>query len=161
MAKSGSLVRGRDYIGVGVGAAILNDGNQVLLSLRGPKARNERGKWEIPGGCVEFGETFETAIIREVKEELGITIEVEQLLGIFDHLLPDEKQHWVSPTFICHIVSGEPKVQEPEKCQKVGWFSLEEARELPLSQITAQDIDKLQASLMDGCGCGGHCDCGC
>lgn len=149
---------GRDYIGVGVGAAILNDRQEVLLSLRGSQARNERGKWEIPGGKVEWGETFEQAIVREVKEELGIEIEVIELLGLFDHILPDEKQHWVSPTFICKIISGEPCVLEPEKCEQVGWFSLEAAQKLPLSMITKQDISKLESQLAaDTC----HCGCGC
>lgn len=146
MSKSvTSPVRGQDYIGVGVGAVILNDKQEILLSLRGPKARNERGKWEIPGGCVEFGETFEQAIIREVEEELGINIKVKELLGLFDHILSEENQHWVSPTFICELISGEPCVQEPEKCEKIGWFSLTEAEKLPLSVITQQDVAKLKA----------------
>ena len=48
--------KGIDYIGVGVGAAIFNKEGKFLLTLRGREAKNERGKWEIPGGSVEFGE---------------------------------------------------------------------------------------------------------
>ncbi len=85
---------GIDYIGVGVGALIFNDEGKIFLTLRGPKAKNERGKWEIPGGAVEFGETFEQAIVREIFEEHGIHIKVKKLLDICSHIIPDEHQHW-------------------------------------------------------------------
>lgn len=117
------LIRGIDYIGVGVGALILNDHGQIFLSKRGPQARNERGSWEFPGGAVEFGEHLADALKREIFEEFGIQIEVGQLLDVFDHILPEEGQHWVSPTFICRLVSGAPTIHEPEKCSAIGWFA--------------------------------------
>ena len=46
------MQRGVDYIGVGVGAAIFNDEGELFITLRGEKAKNERNKWEIPGGEV-------------------------------------------------------------------------------------------------------------
>lgn len=140
-----TLKRGTDYIGVGVGACILNDAGEVLLAQRGPLAKNERGTWEIPGGGVEFGETLEVALKREMLEELGVEIEVISLLQVYDHILPEEKQHWVSPTFVCRIISGEPVIKEPGKCSGLGWFSLAAALKLPLSQITRSDIAALQA----------------
>jgi len=135
---------GKDYIGVGVGALIFNEEGKILLALRGRKAKNERGKWEIPGGAVEFGETLEQAIMREVKEEMGIEIHVKQLLHVADHILEEEGQHWVSPTFICEIISGELGINEPEKCERLDWFSIEEADQLPLSLVTVQDINILK-----------------
>lgn len=136
--------RGIDYIGVGVGALIFNEEGKILLALRGSKAKNEGGKWEIPGGGVEYGETLAQAIKREIMEEMGIEIEVVQMLHVADHILEDEGQHWVSPTFICQIVSGTPTVKEPEKCDRVDWFSIEEADQLPLSKVTLQDISILK-----------------
>lgn len=138
------MKKGTDYIGVGVGALIFNNEGKVLLALRGPKAKNEQGKWEIPGGGVEYGETLKQTIIRETKEELGVDIEVVALLQVADHIIPDERQHWVSPTFFCKIISGEPTIMEPEKCDRIGWFTLEEAVKLPLSNVTQQDIALLQ-----------------
>jgi 8-oxo-dGTP diphosphatase len=135
---------GQDYIGVGVGALIFNDEGSLLLTLRGKQAKNEVGKWEIPGGAVEFGETIQEALKREIKEELGIEIEVVEMLQICDHIIPDEQQHWVSPTYICQITKGEPKILEPEKCDQIGWFSVEEAMELPLSIVTKKDIAVLK-----------------
>lgn len=121
-----SLKRGIDYIGVGVGALIVNPAGKVFLARRGPQAKNERGLWEFPGGSVEFGERLADALRREIREEYGIEIEVGALLDVADHILPQENQHWVSPTFLCRIISGEPEIREPGKCTKIGWFALDE-----------------------------------
>ena len=116
------MKRGVDYIGVGVGAIIVNENGQVFLARRGPLAKNERGLWEFPGGSVEFGEKLADALRREMREEFGIEIVVGELLDVVDHILPDEGQHWVSPTYICQIKSGIPVIQEPGKCSEIGWF---------------------------------------
>jgi 8-oxo-dGTP diphosphatase len=115
---------GIDYIGVGVGAFIFNDKGNFLMMKRGPKAKNEVGAWMLPGGAVEFGETQKNAIIREVREELGVEIEIEKQLPCWDHILPNEKQHWVTNVFSARIIHGEPKILEPEKCEELKWFSL-------------------------------------
>jgi 8-oxo-dGTP diphosphatase len=135
---------GKDYIGVGVGAVIMNEDGKFLLMKRGPKSKSEVGTWEKPGGSVEFGETLENALKREVKEELGVAIKIIKLLHVADHIIDDEQQHWVSPAYICKIVSGVPKIKEPDKCDEIGWFSIEEAIKLPLAIVTRQDIEVLK-----------------
>lgn len=146
----GYMHRGIDYIGVGVGAAIFNNEGKLFLTLRGKEAKNERGTWEIPGGSVEFGETLEIAIKREIKEEHGIDITVIELLDVCSHIIADEHQHWVSPTYICKITKGEPIILEPEKCDAIGWYSREEAVNLPLSIITKYDLVQLAKKYPDG-----------
>lgn len=138
------MKRGVDYIGVGVGAAIFDQNGRLFITKRGKKAKNERGKWEIPGGSVEYGETLEQALKREILEECGVEIEVLDLLGLCDHIIPEDHQHWVSPTFICKITKGTPTIIEPEKCDKIGWFTIEEAEKLPLSIITKHNINQLK-----------------
>jgi mutator protein MutT len=133
------MIAGRDYIGVGVGAMVFNDEGRVFLSQRGPKAKNERGCWEFPGGSVEFGERMAEAIRREFREEYDMQIELVELLDVSDHILPDEGQHWVSPTFIARHTAGEPRIVEPEKCTAIGWFALDALPE-PLSQVTQDDV---------------------
>jgi 8-oxo-dGTP diphosphatase len=137
--------RGTDFIGVGVGALIQDAEGKILLAKRGAKAKNERGTWEVPGGGVEFGETLIEGLQREMKEELNIEIEVIDMVQVCDHILPDEKQHWVSPTYRCRIIGGTPTIMEPQKCDEIGWFTLEEASKLPLSKITKQDIEHLKS----------------
>lgn len=120
------MKRGVDFIGVGVGAILVDERGRLFMAQRGPKAKNERGLWEFPGGSVEFGERLADALRREMLEEYGIQIEVGELLDVVDHILPDEGQHWVSPTYLCRILSGEPRILEPEKCSQIGWFAPDE-----------------------------------
>jgi mutator protein MutT len=134
---------GIDYIGVGVGAVIFNTDGFLFLARRGAEARNEREKWEFPGGSVEFGETLENALIREIREEYGFAIEVVQLRDVVNHILPQERQHWVSPTYLCRYKNGTPRILEPHKCDDIGWFALPD---LPVSEMT-QASQKSLSSL--------------
>lgn len=120
------MKKGFDYIGVGTGALVFNANGEVLVAQRGPKARNEAGKWDFPGGSVEYGETCENAVIREMKEEFDIEIQVLELLEVINHILPEEQQHWVSPSFIAKHISGIPRITEPEKCTGFKWMRLAE-----------------------------------
>jgi 8-oxo-dGTP diphosphatase len=130
---------GRDYVGIGVGAIVFDDEGRVFLAQRGPSAWNERGTWEFPGGKVSFGEKLVEAVTREFAEEYGMKIEVTELLGVNDHILAVENEHWVSPTYLARHISGEPRILEPEKCTAIGWFALSELPE-PLSQVTQDDL---------------------
>jgi 8-oxo-dGTP diphosphatase len=132
--------RGLDYIGVGVGALLVDDQGRLFLAKRGPQAKNERGLWEFPGGSVEFGETLAQALQREMQEEYGLTIQVGALLDVVDHILPEEGQHWISPTFVCRVSSGTAAIREPGKCTQIGWFPLDEVPE-DLTRITRENLE--------------------
>lgn len=116
----------------------MNEQGQLLLQQRNKEP--EKGYWSIPGGKLEWMETFEDAVKREVKEECGVDIKVEKLLGICDHIVKNENQHWVSPSFLCKITNGEPKIMEPTKHLDMQWFTL---NALPENlTITTQDAIK-------------------
>ncbi len=117
------MIIGKDYIGVGCWAVILNRNNEILLQQRNKAP--EKGYWSIPGGKVEMFETIEDAIKREVKEETGTDVEIKTLLGVCNHILPSENTHWVSTEFLCKIIHGEPKIMEPTKHLDMKWFKLE------------------------------------
>ncbi|HWR65280.1 MAG TPA: NUDIX domain-containing protein [Bellilinea sp.] len=140
------MIRGVDYIGVGVGAILVDSQGRLFLAKRGEKAKNERGRWEFPGGSVEYGETLVEALKREMFEEYGVEIAVGELLDVVDHILLGEGQHWVSPTFICHILQGEPHIVEPEKCAAIGWFPPDSVP-APLSVISQINLDHYRATL--------------
>lgn len=129
------MIQGKDYIGVGCGAFIVNEKNELLLQLRNKAPEKEY--WSIPGGRVELFETFEQAVKREVKEETGVDVEVVRLLGICDHIIENEERHWVSPSYLCKIVKGEPQIMEPTKHLDMKWFPLENLPEK--ITITTQD----------------------
>jgi len=131
---------GIDYIGVSVGATIVNDRQEIFLSKRSQNTTNEKGCWEKPGGKVDFGETLQDAIRREIREEYGVDIELIHQLPAQNHLIPAEHQHWVPTCFVAQIKDGQqPKIMEPHKCDAIGWFSLDKLPQ-PLSIITKLDI---------------------
>jgi 8-oxo-dGTP diphosphatase len=145
-------IRGKDYIGVGVGAVILNREGKFFLAKRGPKAQNEPGTWEFPGGAVDFGETLAQAVKREVKEEFGIHIKPLKAMHPIDHLIPKEKQHWIAVGYIAKLISGKPKIIEPEKCTEIGWYSIKEIDKMKLSiaaQIALKEIKENYAEIED------------
>ncbi|MEK7615707.1 MAG: NUDIX hydrolase [Patescibacteria group bacterium] len=84
---------GIDYIGVGVGALIVNEKDETLLMKRGPKSRNLIDYWNKPGGVLEFGENPDDAVYREVFEEMGVEIEILGKLESTASFLQKEKQH--------------------------------------------------------------------
>lgn len=118
---------GKDYIGVGVGAFIINEKNQLLLQKRAVPA--EKDHWCIPGGRLEMFETLENAVIRETKEETDLDIEVEKMIGVCDHIIKEEGAHWVATSFLCKIKSGVPKIMEPDKASDLRWFDLDKLPE--------------------------------
>ncbi len=115
---------GKDYIGVGVGAFILNENNELLLQKRAVPA--EKDHWCIPGGRLEMFETLEHAVIRDVKEETDLDIKVIRLMGICDHIIQNENAHWVAMSYLCKIENGNPKIMEPDKASDMKWFALNE-----------------------------------
>ncbi len=139
-------VPGIDFIGVGVGAIVVDDRGRLFLSQRGAAASNERGAWEFPGGKVDFGETLRDALKREFSEEYGMTIEILELLSVDDHILPAEGQHWVSPTFIARSIGAAPRILERHKCSAIGYFSID-ALPQPLSLITQYNLRDYRKKL--------------
>lgn len=94
-----------------VGAIVLQ-GDQVLLVLRGQEP--SRGKWSIPGGVLELGETVEQAARREVREECGLEIEVSDVVEVSDSIIRDEdgqiRYHYVLIDVIARYLGGEVTV---------------------------------------------------
>ena len=63
------------------------------------------------------------------------------MLHTADEILKEDKQHWVPTTFITKIKSGIPAILEPEKCDEIGWFDINDLP-TPLSQVTIGDIEE-------------------
>jgi ADP-ribose pyrophosphatase YjhB (NUDIX family) len=106
--------------GVGCGAAIVRDGQILLIRRMRPP---EAGCWTLPGGKVDFLERVADAVVREIREEIGVAIALERGLGVVEMVGLDD-QHWVSPIYLARIVAGEPRICEPEKHVEVAWFPL-------------------------------------
>lgn len=129
-----------DYIWVWVWCLIVNDDNEVLLMRRSKNCKNDVWFWTRTWWSVEFNETVEDALRREVKEEIWVEIKIIKSLGYFDHILKSEKQHWVSFSFIAKITKWEIVNLEPNKCDEIKWFSLDNLPEL-IPQYTIDSIE--------------------
>lgn len=92
-----------------MGAVVLLDG-RVLLVRRGKEPLH--GRWVIPGGTVELGETLEEALVREVEEETGLVVRPREVLLVFDRIQRDQgrvQYHYVIIDYLCEYVSGTPR----------------------------------------------------
>jgi len=107
--------------GVGCGAAIVRDGRLLLVKRR---RAPEAGHWSLPGGKVEFGESVADAVKREIREEVGLDIELLRDLGVVEMIGVDD-QHWVSPIYLAEAAHGEARNNEPEKLEAVEWVELD------------------------------------
>ena len=115
--------------GVGFGVMILK-GRKVLLGRRHEdpeKADSElagQGTWTMPGGKLDFGETFEQGAYREVLEETSLRIKKSKLKLISVANDKIEAAHFITLGFLSRDFAGEPKTMEPDEITEWQWFSL-------------------------------------
>jgi nucleoside triphosphatase len=126
-----------------VGALICNSHNKVLLcdSYKWP------GFYTVPGGHVELGETLEQALKREVKEEVGLDVEIKELLSIQQVIYPKEfwkkRVHFIFFDYLCTVVDeSEPKADSQE-IQSVIWVDPKEALNLNIDRYLRHFINRL------------------
>ncbi|MEM1566697.1 MAG: NUDIX hydrolase [Candidatus Bathyarchaeia archaeon] len=124
---------------VGVGAIIVCDG-KILLIKR--KSEPGKGKWSVPGGLVELGETVEEAVIREVKEETGLDVAEPELVDVVDNIARDEngevKWHFVILDYFVKVRGGELRASD----------DAEEIRWVPLNEVEKYDLTKTFRSFL-------------
>lgn len=128
-----------EYPRLGCGAAIVRDGKILLIQrLREPEA----GYWGLPGGKVDWLEPIENAVVREVREELGISLHETELLCVADQIDSVRETHWVALVYLASRFDGDPKLIEPHKHAASGWFSLAQMPE-PLTAATRKALQVL------------------
>ena len=102
---------------------------------------------EPPGGKKEPCEGWEESVIREVKEEIGVTVGVKAAIGEYATHSPEGE--FLVRLYLCEITSGEPTVMEPDKIPSFGWYSLEDMKKaaqdgtlVPNMSLALSDIAK-------------------
>jgi len=114
-------------------ALIRNEEGKILLQKRNdPSIPESHGRWEFPGGGVEFGETLEVALQRECQEEIGCEVAIGRLLPmilshIWEHKDGSSEQVFVA-CFECRIVRGTPHPAD-EEASEVRWVNKAEVAE--------------------------------
>lgn len=94
-----------------VAAALVDSDGRVLIAQR-PDGKQLAGQWEFPGGKVEPGETPEAALIRELEEELGITVKQACLAPFVFASHTYESFHLLMPLYLIRRWEGEPEARE-------------------------------------------------
>lgn len=109
---------------VGVGGVVVHEG-RVLLIRRGKPPL--LGRWMIPGGTVELGETLAEAVVREMWEETGLRVAPDRVLTVADRITREDGRvayHFVIVDYLCRRISGEARAGSD--AQEVAWVSPEE-----------------------------------
>jgi 8-oxo-dGTP diphosphatase len=102
---------------------ICHDGaGEVLLARRSAGARDEPGTWDTGAGALEFGETFEAAVTREVKEEYATEPREITMLGVRNVVRAEPPSHWVAVVFAVRVDRDAVAIGEPHKFDELGWF---------------------------------------
>lgn len=133
---------------VGVGGVVVRDG-RVLLIRRGKAPLY--GRWVVPGGTVELGETLEEALVREMEEETSLRVEPIEVLTVFDRIERDGERvvyHYVIVDYLCRWLSGEAKAGSD--ALDVAWATPEQlaAHDLPPKALeVVQDAFRRGAGL--------------
>ncbi|MDA1076027.1 MAG: (deoxy)nucleoside triphosphate pyrophosphohydrolase [Proteobacteria bacterium] len=115
--------------------------DRKLLVAKRAVGQSMAGKWEFPGGKLRAGETPRKAIVREIMEELGCTIEVRSALPVNEHHYCDFSIRLIP--FVCRLTAGEPEALEHEE---INWASLAQLRNF---DWTAADIPILDTYLRE------------
>lgn len=131
---------------IGVGAVIMRT-DQVLLVRRG----SEPGKnqWSVPGGLVELGETVHETVVREVKEETNLDVEVYGLIDVVNNIVHDKEGklrfHFVILDFFALRKGG--KLQAGSDVREVKWVPLSQVKKLNLTGIFRDFLERNQEKM--------------
>lgn len=120
------MKKGVDFTGITV-TYFCHDGNgNVLLNKRGKNCRDENGAWDTGGGGLEFGDTVENTLQKEIAEEYCTDILDYEFLGYRDSFRESDgvKTHWVSLDFKVKVDRDKVSNGEPHKFDTVEWFTL-------------------------------------
>ncbi len=128
---------------VGVAAWVYNREGHILMGLR--KGSHGAGTWSLPGGYVDFGEHPTQTVRREILEETGMPVGKIIACIAFaygHHVFPEDNKQHITLFFNAQWKGVEPKLIEPEKCERWEWFALD-ALPSPLFG-TLQDDDMIE-----------------
>lgn len=117
-------------------AAVIRDGDRIFATQRG--YGEFKDGWEFPGGKVEMGESPEEALVREIREELEVSIEVDNLIECVEYDYPTF--HLSMDCYWAHVVAGELTLKEHEAAQWLTRESLDTVDWLPADRELIEHI---------------------
>lgn len=124
-----------------VAACALIDGEGRVLMAQRPEGKELAGLWEFPGGKVEGGERPEQALVRELREELGIEVEPEALEPFMFASHGYERFHLLMPLYLCRRWQGTAR---PMEKQQISWTALAALETLPMPPADVPLVEALK-----------------
>ncbi|MET1033236.1 MAG: NUDIX domain-containing protein [Candidatus Saccharimonadales bacterium] len=138
----------QNTVRVGIGVFVFRDGAFLMQQRQGAHGA---GTWSVPGGHLEFGESFEDTARREVMEETGLTIKNVRFGAVTNDNFTSEGKHYVTVWMLSDWESGTESITEPDKCLKQAWHtfdSLPAPLFLPWNQLLGSEfIEKIKREL--------------
>jgi 8-oxo-dGTP diphosphatase len=121
------MKKGQDYTGVTIVFACHDGKGSYLLSKRGVECRDEHGTWDPGGGGLEFDDTVESTLRKEIAEEYCTDVLDFEFLGYRDVHRENNgvKTHWVALDFKVLVDREKVKNGEPHKLEEIRWFTLD------------------------------------
>jgi 8-oxo-dGTP diphosphatase len=120
-----------------VTAAVIEQGDRYLLARRKP-GKTLAGTWEFPGGKVEAGEDAAACLVREIREEMNLEIEVGELLGVTEHQYDFARIRLI--VFRALILGGDMRLTDHDEA---GWFTPQEICRLDLAPADVPIVEWL------------------
>lgn len=131
-----------------MGVFVFKNGEFLMQQRHGAHGT---GSWSVPGGHLEFGESFEDTARREVKEETGLDITNIRFGAVTNDRFLDEGKHYVTVWMLSDWLSGTESITEPDKCLRHEWRTFDDLPSplfLPWDQLLASEfIEKIKQQL--------------
>ena len=128
---------------IGVGGLIINQNKVLLVKRAAPPAK---GLWALPGGKLQWGETLEQAVEREVLEETGLTVKAKEIIYTFNHITHNKNGeiqfHYVIIDLLAHPCHPHTTPIPGDDAADARWLTLADLKTLPVSKPTLKLIKK-------------------
>ena len=124
--------------GLTVRGIIKNGSGEILIVKRHPKSKTDPEMWELPGGKVERGEFFADALVREIKEETNLDVEI----GDFCEAVQNDYSHKRTVQLMMYLINVEGEVKISDEHTEFMWASIEKMKTLEISTSLKKLLEK-------------------